>query len=175
MKPDYSKYSIEQLYSVKDVVNKDNYPERYKEIIDQLELRINSNELSESDQEFIENSKGDASKIGCERIIKQGLYGGIVLALLSFAIAILSGQLENGIYDGVVTSTVFLLLSLALIVKSRVASSLLFSLYLVERLYQWVFLQQLGGTLLGLIFLTLLYRAMKSTFIWHKRYSEKSS
>ena len=39
MKPDYSSYSLEELYDVKDHIDKDKYPERYQELLHEIALR----------------------------------------------------------------------------------------------------------------------------------------
>jgi hypothetical protein len=39
MKPDYKSYSLEELYDVKDHIDKDKYPERYQELLHEIALR----------------------------------------------------------------------------------------------------------------------------------------
>jgi hypothetical protein len=39
MKPDYKSYSLEELYDVKDHIDKDKYPERYQALLHEIALR----------------------------------------------------------------------------------------------------------------------------------------
>ena len=52
-KPDFSSYSIEELLDCKQNIDKDRYPERYKEILDFVALRTQDPNIKRSHDEIV--------------------------------------------------------------------------------------------------------------------------
>jgi len=62
MNSDYNKYTLLELYDVRENINKDLYPERYKRLIDEIEVR------EQNPEQVIESAK--PNKEGMTLIVK---------------------------------------------------------------------------------------------------------
>jgi len=171
MNKDYSEYSLEELYEIKENVNRDLYPDRYIAVKEQIEIRESSGALSKEDAVFIEESKGFDSEKGCQNIIMYGVYAGaFILAtnILNIFVAA-SGSIDSMI--DIVLEMVIILVSMFYIYKkSRVASTFLFSYFAFSVTYNWVVSGKIGGFLVIPFVLLALFASMLGTFHWHNKY-----
>jgi len=55
-KPDYTKYTVYELYDVYFKIDKEKYPERFREITDEIKIRLNISETQIIDNDFIHNA-----------------------------------------------------------------------------------------------------------------------
>ncbi len=67
MKPDYKSYSLEELYDVKDHIDKDKYPERYQALLHEIALR----EAAKPTSEVIKPERKSSNK---EKIISSAIF-----------------------------------------------------------------------------------------------------
>lgn len=51
---DYTKYTVDELLDVNENINKDKYPERYKQLCDEIQRRKDSGEFEKREQKIEE-------------------------------------------------------------------------------------------------------------------------
>lgn len=175
----YENCTLEELYDVKENINREKYPDRYQAVINAIKQKESANTINQVDTNFLEESKGFNSRSGCLKIIKYGVYTGIFYSGILFLwrlIEFLSEQIAlNEFLYGFTDVVLLAFLTYFLYKKSRVASTLLLSYFLGSTLYTWFFLGKFGGIIVTAAMLLLLYAATHATYIWHARYEENDS
>jgi len=176
MDKDYSKYSLEELYEIKEGVNRELYPDRYNAVKELIEIRESSDTLSKEDACFVEESKGFDSKKGCENIIMYGVYAGaFILAMYLFNMSVsASGPIESTI-DIIFEIPIILVSMFFIYKKSRIASTFLLSYFTFSVIYAWVVVGKLGGFFVIPFVLLALFASMLGTFHWHKKYIKEKT
>lgn len=174
MEPDYQNYSLEDLHSVTQRIDRDKYPERYEKVVALISERESSEKMSNDDQVYIEESKGFDSKLGCERLILTGFFAGLFVTLGSIVIGLGIEEVDYQV-DMLISAGLYAFLTGFLFFKSRVAASLLFATYSLTNLKIWLIDGSPRGLLTGVLLIVVFFAAMLATFVWHKNYKGSSS
>lgn len=172
MMPDYQNYSLEELYSVTECIDRDIYPQRYEQVVMLINERESSESMSEEDQIYVEVKKGFDSKLGCESLILSGLFGGIFVTISSVIIGFTAQNSEYRI-DTIISVVLYAFLSIFLYFKSRFAATLLFAIYFLTHLKIWFFDMQPRGLVAGVLLSVVFFAAMLATYYWHNNYQNE--
>lgn len=172
MEIDFRKYSLEELYDVRDSINKEHYRDRYELVVQLIEEKENSSDPSDEDKHFIEESKGFNSKSGCEKLIQYGAFAGLFLAATSIVMNIYNYYSDPDAYLLLysIEPIIILAATLFLFQKSRTAATALFVSSLVA-MADSLMPDSGGRGLIGsTLYLVIFFVTMMATFKWHSTY-----
>jgi hypothetical protein len=181
MEINYKKYSLSELEDVSRNINREKYPDRYEKVVKLIKERYESSEISKNDHQYIEESKGFSSRLGCEKFILYGVYAGSIVFLTSllFSISGFFFDYENVYFKNLNNPLVFIdvglvaILTFFLYLKSRLAATLIFIYYSFSKISLFLINYELKVIILPTIFMVVFLLSMIATFFWHKKYKHQ--
>jgi len=182
MEPNFENFTLLELYEAKENIDRETYNDRYLTVCKLIEVKENTGNLSEKEKLFVETRKGFNSKLGCETAILFGFYGGLVYAALNILSAFIGYgsskeyKLEPNIYipANVIVISLIIALSILVKLKSRIAATIQFAIFVISVLLTWFVYFRFGGLLTIAAFSLVFFSSMMATFLWHAKYKQKA-
>ncbi len=170
MEPNYPSYTIEELYSARDNIDRGSFPDRYQQILEHIENRRNDGDMSAEELLFLEHRKGFDSRDGCSLLIRTGATAASLF--VARVIALIGGEIQNNPVLG--SAIVISLLGLASFTfkKSRVAFSILVLTFISMSVPQILVFPTFTGVLFNYVLGVFMIAGAVGSFVWEQKYKD---
>lgn len=173
MEPNYPSYSIEELYSARDTIDRIAFPDRYNLILEHIDKRRVEGEMSDEDAMLLELTHNLDPNF---RLIMMSRLGAVAALVFSVLIFFHFGKsIGSNLLIGLAMLGAFLALTFFCFMKSRIAFSILILTYITSGLPQFDVRPESANSGLGTIAFLLLCMGAVATFIYHHRTRQESS
>ena len=170
MEPNYPSYTIEELYSARDNIDRESFPDRYLLILEHIEEKRSRGDMSAQDLLYLKHDTPADPKDRQALIISIG-----AIAALFFVIRLIM-TISEGISDQPIIG-VLLILSLVVLfvfaaLKSRIAFSILVLTFVFTSFPSFAIDKIIVGDLLNYILGFFMIVGAVATFSWEESESE---
>lgn len=171
MEPNYQSYTIEELYSARDHIDRESFPDRYLLILEHIEAKRSSGDMSARELLYLEQNTPKDSKDRQALMISIG-----AIAALLFVIRIIM-TIGEGISEQPIIG-VLLIMSLVVLfvfaaLKSRVAFSILVLTFVFTSIPSFAIGKVFVGDFLNYFLGFFMILGALATFSWEENESEQ--